>query len=70
MHSMPYNTERPKRLLKFWEVMARTGLGRTNAYKLMAQGEFPKPVRLSARGRAIAWPEEVIEEWIASRPAK
>lgn len=52
-------------MLRRAEVLARTGLARSTIYKLMAQGDFPKPVKLT--GKAIAWPENVIEEWLASR---
>lgn len=31
--------------------------------RLVARGEFPKPIRL---GSLVRWPEEVINEWIAS----
>lgn len=43
-----------------------TSLSRTTIYKLMANGAFPRPVKLT--GKAVAWPESAIEEWLASRP--
>jgi prophage regulatory protein len=44
-----------------------TGLSRSTIYDLMAKGQFPRPVRLTAK--AVAWPESAIAEWLASRKA-
>ena len=44
-----------------------TGLSRSTIYDLMAKGQFPRPVRLT--GKAVAWPESVIAEWLAQRPS-
>lgn len=49
------------------EVQALTGLARTTIYDLMARGQFPRPVKLT--GKAVAWPESKITEWLASREA-
>ncbi len=41
----------PDEPASFWRlrvVMQRTGLARPTLYRLAAQGQFPKPVRLSA----------------------
>ena len=43
-----------------------TGLSRSTIYDLMAKGEFPRPVRLTAK--AVAWPESLIADWLAQRP--
>jgi prophage regulatory protein len=43
-----------------------TSLSRTTIYKLMSQGAFPRPVKLT--GKAVAWPESAIVDWLASRP--
>ncbi|WP_332408370.1 AlpA family transcriptional regulator [Vibrio metschnikovii] len=43
-----------------------TGLGRSTIYKFMAdETDFPKSVPLG--GRAVAWVESEIEEWMESR---
>ena len=47
-------------------VEEKTGLSRSTIYDLMTKGLFPRPVRLT--GRAVAWPESAIAEWLASRP--
>ncbi|MCV2865009.1 AlpA family transcriptional regulator [Defluviimonas sp. WL0075] len=42
-----------------------TGLSRSTIYDLMAKGQFPRPVRLTAK--AVAWPESSIVAWLAAR---
>lgn len=42
-----------------------TGLSRSTIYDLMAKGQFPRPVRLTAK--AVAWPESAIANWLAQR---
>ncbi len=48
-------------------VEALTGLSRSSIYNLMSKGQFPRPIRLTAK--AVAWPESSIIEWLASRAA-
>lgn len=49
------------------EVETLTGLARSTIYDLMSRGAFPRPVKLT--GKAVAWPETAITEWLAKRPA-
>lgn len=42
-----------------------TGLSRSTIYALIAKGLFPRPVKLT--GKAVAWPESGVAEWLASR---
>ena len=50
-------------LLKLPEVLKRTGIGsKPNLYAKMARGEFPHSVRIG--GRAVAWPESRVQQWI------
>ncbi|EHR6582429.1 AlpA family transcriptional regulator [Vibrio parahaemolyticus] len=54
------------RFLRIQDVMSLTGLGRSTIYKFMAdETDFPKSVPLG--GRAVAWVESEIEEWMESR---
>lgn len=53
------------RLIKLKTVMDSTGLARSTVYKFIAEGRFPKPVKLGAR--MVAWVEEEVEEWILSK---
>ena len=54
-----------QRLYRFPDVVKMIGLCRTTIYEMFSRGEFPKPVRLS--GRAIAWRENDLRDWINSR---
>lgn len=57
------------KLIRLPEVLKKTGLTRTRLYVLIAKNEFVQPVKLSASGRAIAFPEAEVDGWIASRMA-
>ncbi|WP_448658293.1 helix-turn-helix transcriptional regulator [Sphingomonas sp. CJ99] len=52
-------------LLRLPDVMGRTALSRSALYNLMAEGDFPKPVKIG--GRINAWPVQDIDAWIQSR---
>ena len=58
-------TTMTERILRRREVEARTGLSRSTLYAQMAEGTFPKPVRLGKR--AVGWTESTISEWLESR---
>lgn len=57
----------PDPLLRRSEVEQLVGLRRSALYKLMAAGEFPRPVKLSAR--AVAWRQSEVAAWIEAREA-
>jgi len=52
-------------VLRRRQVEARTGLGRSSIYALIADGQFPAPIRLSAN--TVGWLEHEIDGWIAER---
>lgn len=52
-------------ILRLPEVRARTGLSRSQIYRLQARGEFPKRVHLGAR--AVGYADDEIQQWIESR---
>lgn len=52
-------------LLRRPQVECMTGLKRSSIYALMKCGQFPHPVKLSAR--AVAWPSGLIHTWILER---
>lgn len=54
-------------LLPRREVERRVGLGRSAIYERMANGTFPKPVKL---GTSSCWVESEVAEWIAARIAE
>ena len=55
-------------LLRLPEVRAACALSRTEMYRRLAAGEFPRPIALGRR--AVAWRSSEIQDWIASRTTK
>ena len=59
-------THQPKlSVLRRRQVEERTGLARSSLYALIADGQFPAPIRLSAN--TVGWLEHEIDDWIAGR---
>ncbi|WP_342777516.1 AlpA family transcriptional regulator [Rubellimicrobium roseum] len=54
-----------ERIARLPEVLARTGLGRSTIYALMASARFPRAVRLGTR--AVGWKESDLSDWLNSR---
>jgi prophage regulatory protein len=50
------------------KVEAMTGLGRSSIYARMANGTFPKPVKLSTR--MVRWVSSDIQGWLNDRIAE
>jgi prophage regulatory protein len=64
-------------ILRLPQVKLRTGLSRASIYALIAQGRFPKQIKLSPvpGARAAGWIGGEIDSWLreriaASRPDK
>jgi prophage regulatory protein len=53
-----------ERLVSLSVVCKATGLSRSTIYRLVADGDFPKPVKPS-KGR-VAWREREVLAWLAS----
>ncbi|TQQ31138.1 AlpA family transcriptional regulator [Vibrio cholerae] len=53
------------RLIRFREVLAMTGLSRSSMYRFIEENQFPTQVQLG--GRAVAWVESEVQEWITQR---
>ncbi|MCH8491524.1 MAG: AlpA family transcriptional regulator [Oceanicaulis sp.] len=53
------------RILRRREVEIRTGLSRSSIYASIAAGQFPAPLRLTAR--SVGWVEHEIDSWIEQR---
>lgn len=47
-------------------VEGQVGLGRSTIYKLISEGKFPPPIKLTTNG-AVAWKSNEIDEWIQER---
>ncbi|HWK32119.1 MAG TPA: AlpA family phage regulatory protein [Hyphomicrobium sp.] len=58
-------TSSETRILSPKAVAVRTSLSRTTLWRLVRQGEFPAPLKLSAN--RIGYPEEAINRWLKSR---
>lgn len=56
------------RFIRVREVIQKTGLSKSSIYDLMAQGLFPKTVKLGG-GRAVAFIESEVDSWMAERIA-
>ena len=54
-----------KRMLRRPEVETLTGLSRSTIYAMMAEGCFPKAIKLGKR--AVGWSESSISQWLESR---
>jgi prophage regulatory protein len=53
------------RILRRPDVETLTGLSRSTLYAMMAEGTFPKPVKLGKR--AVGWREIDLTEWLENR---
>lgn len=49
-------------ILRRKQVEVRTGLSRSTIYLRIAEGAFPRPVKLG--GRAVGWLSHEIDEWL------
>ena len=54
------------RLIRLEEVLSCTGLSRSETYRQIQEGTFPRPVKVGKR--AVRWRESEVEEWITERP--
>ncbi len=54
------------RLLRRRQVEEITGLSRSSIYRLMQDGEFPRPVKVGPA--AVRWRSSDIKVWLESRP--
>lgn len=52
-------------ILRWPEVRARVGLSRSQVHNLIAQGKFPRQIKLGVK--ASGWLESDIDEWIEAR---
>lgn len=53
------------KLIRIKDVIDTTGLARSTIYKYVDKSIFPKAVTLG--GRAVAWVESEVQEWILER---
>lgn len=53
------------RIMKRSEVEYKTGLSRSSIYAKMADGTFPRAIKLGAR--SVGWLESEITDWLIER---
>lgn len=58
----------PMRIIRLKDVIDSTGIARSTIYKLIGEGDFPKPVPLVSR--TVGWVESEVQEWIRGRIAQ
>ena len=56
-----------KSVLRLPSVLARTGRSRSSIYADIKAGRFPAPIKIGPR--SIAWLDDDIDRWVASRIA-
>jgi len=57
----------PIRMLRLPDVLQKTGLSRSQIYRLMTLGSFPRQIQLG--DRSSGWIESEIDGWLAGRIA-
>jgi prophage regulatory protein len=68
--TLPGGSDNELRLIGLLVVLALTSLGKTTLYKLIASGDFPRPVPLTEDGSRVAWLYHEVQEWISERASK
>jgi len=59
------NTTPKITLLRLDDVKNQTGLGRSIIYKMIGEGQFPIPVKITSK--SVAWPSNEVDNWITSK---
>ena len=57
--------EANERFIRLDELISKTGLGRSTIYRMMDNGEFPKPINLTSN--KVAWLQSEINNWMQSK---
>lgn len=65
--AIPVTANQPMSVFRLPKVLQATALSRSTLYAMMAEGRFPKPMKLGER--AVGWPEAEIAAWLESRKA-
>lgn len=64
-HPLP---QRPKTVLREKEVTRRIKQSASSIDRMIAEGTFPKPIRLGQRAKG--WFEHEVDEWLDARAAE
>lgn len=55
-----------ERMLRLRSVERMTGLSKSTLYRMIKQGRFPAPLRMTRK--AVRWRREEVHEWLLHRP--
>lgn len=58
--------ENEELMLRRRSVERMTGLSKSTLYRLIRQGRFPPPLRLTRK--AVRWRRAEVHEWLSARP--
>ena len=58
-----YQMQGGEKLIRLPELLKTVGISRATAYRYVANGRLPKPVKLSSR--CVAWKASAVNEWLA-----
>jgi prophage regulatory protein len=53
------------RFIRMPDLRAKVGLSKSQIYKLIQQGEFPKQIKLG--DKIAVWEQTEVEEWMSSK---
>ncbi|HMS94912.1 MAG TPA: AlpA family phage regulatory protein [Tabrizicola sp.] len=67
LQTIPARDLEAQRILRRDEVLHLIGLKKSALYELMAEGHFPRPMKLGER--AVGWRAGDVAAWLASREA-
>lgn len=56
-----------KELVRLRDLVQMLGLCKATIYNLINLGHFPRPIKLTPSGRAVAWRSTEIQDWIDAR---
>ncbi len=56
---------KPKRALRIVHVLHKVGISRTQLYRLIERGQFPRQFHLSAR--TAVWDEAEVDAWLSAK---
>ncbi len=70
MKADSFTPQTPSNFQRLPKVCARTGIGPSRIYELVAEGKFPRPLKITPNGRASAWLEKEVDSWMLERIAE
>lgn len=66
-HNTNSSDHETEKFLRRKNVEKLTGLSRSSIYLQMQLGKFPKPIKLTGTGKAVAWISSEIDTWMQER---